>query len=321
VAARICVMIVLAGSLDLMLGHARIVSFAQGLFFGLGAYGVALVTRQTGPLPEALAGGAAAGAAAAAALALGIGLLSRRASAPRIALVTFVLAGTAAALAPHLPALTGGVAGLPVALPDALSADRSHGTLPPVTFGPLAIEDGPLSGRLVLYYLVFGCALALFGAMLRVARAGFVQRLRAQPGGATRGRLALGAIAAVVAALAGALFAIWTGEARPAATLGFDVTLALFVMVLIGGAGTLVGAAIGAVLVVAAGSWIAAPAPRLPPSLADLPVLADLLTPERWPLLLGLALVLTVALLPGGIAGALRGRDRSAPDPAPDLPR
>jgi len=42
VAAKTCVMILLAASYDLLLGYAGIVSFAHVMFFGVGAYGVGL---------------------------------------------------------------------------------------------------------------------------------------------------------------------------------------------------------------------------------------------------------------------------------------
>src|SRR5471032_222771 len=48
VAARICVFIVLAASFDLLLGYTGIVSFAHTMFFGLGAYGVAIALTRMG---------------------------------------------------------------------------------------------------------------------------------------------------------------------------------------------------------------------------------------------------------------------------------
>ena len=43
VAARICIFIILVASYDLMLGFTGIVSFAHTMFFGIGAYGVAIM--------------------------------------------------------------------------------------------------------------------------------------------------------------------------------------------------------------------------------------------------------------------------------------
>jgi branched-chain amino acid transport system permease protein len=48
VAAKTCVMILLAASYDLLLGYAGIVSFAHVMFFGVGAYGVGLMLYALG---------------------------------------------------------------------------------------------------------------------------------------------------------------------------------------------------------------------------------------------------------------------------------
>lgn len=318
VAARICVMIVLAASLDLMLGQARIVSFVHMLFFAMGAYGVALASLHMGPEPDTLIAGALAGAAGAGMLALVIGWLSRRAGAPQVAMFTFVVAATAAGLVGQFPSVTGGAEGLAVAVPAPLSASALHGTIPAVTLGGRAIDAVPVTGRIAAYYLVAGGALGLVVLMLGLVRAPFVRRLQAgfedgpRPAGTgramRRARLALAVAAAVIAALAGALFAVWMGQVAPDTTLGFDLMLALLLMVLIGGMGTVCGAVLGAALVVLAQTWFQSLSASLPPAIADLPVLPALLMPERWPFWVGMALVLGAAMVPTGITGLLRGR-------------
>jgi hypothetical protein len=45
VAAKVLVFIVLVASFDLLLGYTGIVSFAHTMFFGIGAYGVAIASR------------------------------------------------------------------------------------------------------------------------------------------------------------------------------------------------------------------------------------------------------------------------------------
>ena len=52
VAAKICVFIVLAASFDLLLGYTGIVSFAHTMFFGIGAYGVAIALTRMGMNPD-----------------------------------------------------------------------------------------------------------------------------------------------------------------------------------------------------------------------------------------------------------------------------
>ena len=61
VAAKMLVFIVLVASFDLLLGYTGIVSFAHTMFFGIGAYGVAIAaTRHRRRAGRALALGIAA---------------------------------------------------------------------------------------------------------------------------------------------------------------------------------------------------------------------------------------------------------------------
>ena len=57
VAAKVLVFIVLVASFDLLLGYTGIVSFAHTMFFGIGAYGIAIATTAMGPTWAALATG------------------------------------------------------------------------------------------------------------------------------------------------------------------------------------------------------------------------------------------------------------------------
>ena len=78
VAAKILVFIVLVASYDLLLGYTGIVSFAHTMFFGIGAYGVAIASVRLEPGWTAVLAGAAGGLAVSLAFALLIGLASLR---------------------------------------------------------------------------------------------------------------------------------------------------------------------------------------------------------------------------------------------------
>src|SRR5688572_3607799 len=78
VAAQCCIYIVLAASYDILLGYTGIVSFAHTLFFGLGAYAVAIATTRWGESWWALGAGALLGVFLAGLLAAAIGLFSLR---------------------------------------------------------------------------------------------------------------------------------------------------------------------------------------------------------------------------------------------------
>jgi branched-chain amino acid transport system permease protein len=49
VAAKVLIFVVLVASFDLLLGYTGIVSFAHTMFFGIGAYGVAIASGKLGP--------------------------------------------------------------------------------------------------------------------------------------------------------------------------------------------------------------------------------------------------------------------------------
>src|SRR5271169_4342366 len=78
VASRICIFVILVASYDLMLGFTGIVSFAHTMFFGIGAYGVAILLAKGWVGWGAVIVGAAAGVAVSLVVAVAIGLLSLR---------------------------------------------------------------------------------------------------------------------------------------------------------------------------------------------------------------------------------------------------
>jgi branched-chain amino acid transport system permease protein len=114
-------------------------------------------------------------------------------------------------------------------------------------------------------------------------------------------------IAAGVAALAGALLALWSSQTNPDTTLSFDIMIDILLMVVIGGMGTMYGAVIGAVLLVFAQNYLQDALGLANQALAGTPV-ASLFHPDRWLLWLGLAFILCVYFFPTGIVGRLRAR-------------
>src|SRR6058998_3816225 len=78
VAAKMLVFILLVASYDLLLGYTGIVSFAHTMFFGIGAYGVAVASTRLGATWEALAAGLAGALVLSFTLALVVGLFSLR---------------------------------------------------------------------------------------------------------------------------------------------------------------------------------------------------------------------------------------------------
>src|ERR1700709_42962 len=113
VAAKIIVFIVLAASFDLLLGYTGIVSFAHTMFFGIGAYGIAIASTHLGPTWGAVAIGTLAALAMSLVLSLLIGLFSLRVKAIFFAMITLAVASAFSTLASQLSDFTGGADGLP----------------------------------------------------------------------------------------------------------------------------------------------------------------------------------------------------------------
>ena len=97
VAAKILVFIVLVASYDLLLGYTGIVSFAHTMFFGIGAYGVAIASSHLEPGWGALAVGIACALAVSLLLSLVVGLASLRVKAIFFAMITLAVAAAFAA--------------------------------------------------------------------------------------------------------------------------------------------------------------------------------------------------------------------------------
>ena len=312
VAAKIVVFVVLVASYDLLLGYTGIVSFAHTMFFGIGAYGVAIACTRLGPTFGALAVGVVAALAVSLVLSLVIGLASLRVKAIFFAMITLAVASAFLTLASQLSDVTGGEDGLTFRLPEVLQPSFS-------------LRDEPflgaaLDGRLISYYALFVAAALLVLAMLRVVNSPFGRVLQAIRENDFRAeaigyrtvvyRTIANVLAALFATLAGSLLAIWLRYNGPDTSLAFEIMLDILLVVVIGGMGTIYGALVGSVLFVLAQSYLQDLLKLGAAALAGVPVLSQLVSPERWLLWLGVLFVLSVYHFPAGIVGRLRAGRR-----------
>ena len=316
VAARICIFVVLVASYDLLIGYTGIVSFAHTMFFGLGAYGTAMALKTMGPGFDAILLGGGAGVLAALVLAVLIGLLSLRVKAIFFAMVTLAAASVMLVLASQLSDLTGGEDGMTYEVPRLFSAATK--LLTDAEGKTLRLFGVALNGKIAAYYFVFLSSLALFVLMLRIVGSplGTVlmavreNEMRAEAIGyrVVAYRTAIFCIAAVIAALAGVLRAVWLKYVGPDVALSFAIMIDILLMVVIGGMGTIVGAVIGVVVMSLAQFYLKDLMEVGAAATADLPLLPDLLNPDRWLLWLGLLFILLVYFFPAGVAGTLMGK-------------
>jgi len=256
-----------AASLHFILGPGGMHSFGHAAYFGLGAYGAALLVRTLDlPMEAALL----LGPLAAAAGALLYGWFCVRLSGVYLTMLTLAFAQISWAIVFQWDDFTGGSNGL-------------TGVWPPEW-----ASQGP-----AFYWLTLGlCALGiyllrrlLFSPLGYALRASRDSALRADAIGIDVRRVQWTAfvIAGLFAGLAGALFAFSKGGVAPDA-MSVTKSVDALVMVLLGGVQTLAGPLVGA----AAFTWLHDTVAR---------------NTEYWRALMGATMLILVLLAPQGIAG------------------
>src|ERR1700737_3784768 len=259
-------------SYNLMLGYTGMVSFAHAAYYGIGAYTVALLYQDMhwsvlqglvlSPVVAGLAG-------------LVTGFISLRAVRLYFSLLTLAISQVCYVIAFEWYSFTGGDNGIHgISLPDFLSS-------PTVLYYFIAAVVA------VCLLIMFGLVRSPFGAALVAIRE---NRLRAASVGLNvkRDELAVFAIAAAFAGVAGALFAIYDLQAFPQ-LMYWTESAQPVVVTLLGGTGTFLGPALGA---------------------AVYTVLANSIGrsfPAQFDIVLGAIVLGVVLVAPGGLGSALDG--------------
>jgi branched-chain amino acid transport system permease protein len=278
------------------------------MFFGIGAYGIAITSSRMGATWEALATGLVASLAVSFVLSLAVGLFSLRVRAIFFAMITLAVAAAFQTLASQLSDLTGGEDGLSFKLPELL--------MPSTQFLDQPLLGVSVDGRLLTYYLLFFTALGLLLALLRIVNSPFGRVLQAIRENEFRAeaigyrvvvyRTTSSVLSALFATLAGAMLALWLRYNGPDTSLSFEIMIDVLLIVVIGGMGTMYGAAIGSVVFLVAQSYLQDLLKLASQAASGVPMLSALLSPDRWLLWLGLLFVLSVYYFPTGVVGRLR---------------
>lgn len=226
----------LALSVDILLGFGGLLSLGQALYFGVGAYSSALVLREVPSFWLALA------VATAVTLVAGIigGLIANRVRGVYFALITFGMAQVVAKVVYNTQELgaSDGLIGVPVLQ---------------IPLGPVTLAaDNPL-GFFCLTFVVIGLLYAVVSYLLTTPYGRIIIALKANEarvpflGYSTWGpRMVAYVLAALVAGISGALYPMLRGFVS-SDLISFASSGNALIMVIIGGAGTLVGALYGAV--------------------------------------------------------------------------
>jgi branched-chain amino acid transport system permease protein len=303
-AIKIAIFGALVASYDVVIGYTGIVSFGHAMYFGFGAYAVALAVGRFGaPTYVHLLVGFLTGMVVSALVAVLIGAFSLRVKAIFFAMITLAFAEFSGILAVQWSALTGGEDGLSPRLPGVFAVAYDGGRVLGV----------PITGKVVTYYVVLGVCAGLFLLMSRFVASPLGRALQAIRDNELRAE-ALGiptfalqivssTFASVVAAVVGGCYLMWVRYVNPESVLGVPVMLDVLLMVIIGGIGTLWGSLIGAAVLLTARLLL--------PDLRGLAVLlggselAQRLT-ARWLLVFGVLFILVVFFFPKGVLGTAR---------------
>jgi branched-chain amino acid transport system permease protein len=259
-----------AASLHFIMGPGGLHSFGHAAYFGLGAYGAALLIQRLGtPMELALL----LAPAVAAAGAILFGWFCVRLSGIYLAMLTLAFGQITWASVYQWDSFAGGSNGLMGVWPSPWLADKAA-----YYYLTLGLTAGAL---LLLYRMVF----SPFGFALRAGRD---SALRAEAIGIDVKRVQwVGfVLGGLVAGLAGALFAFSKGSISPE-SLHVGKSIDGLVMVLLGGLQTLSGPIVGAVSL----TWLQDTIAR---------------NVEYWRAVLGAVILVLVLFLPAGIAGLAR---------------
>lgn len=253
-ASEVLIYALAAMGCNLLLGYTGLLSFGQGIFFGLGSYTIALLlTRWPLPMPLALAAAVAMGALGAAL----VGWVAIRQRGTYFVMLTLAFAQMFYFLAYSFPGLTGGDNGLmDIPRPSIAMAGI---TLWPLT-SPWQYYGFVAAIFLMAFWLLQKASNSIFGRTLLAVRD---NEERAGAIGYNLRLLKLQAfvISGAVTGLAGALHAMMTGIA-PLANAEYHTSEMILVMTVIGGTGNLLASLLGSAFYLLMGDWLSTLWPR-----------------------------------------------------------
>lgn len=305
VVVKIMVFTVAVASFDIIIGYTGIISFAHGMFFGLGAYSVALVSYYSGePGYHHLALALLLALVLSGVVAVLIAVFSLRVKAIFFAMMTLAVAEFCHILGYQWSSLTMGEDGISFNMPGIFHVDWTAGRF-------LGTE---INGRLMSYYFILVLSVLLFVGLVRFVRSPVGRVLKSIRENEQRStalgykifhyRVLSTVFGSTVSSLAGVMFAMWLSYVNPDTVLGIPLMLNILLMVIVGGLGTVYGAIIGAAFINIVETWLP-DLEKLTVNLFPNAVLIHRLA-ERWILYFGILYILVVLFFPKGVIGTAR---------------
>ncbi|WP_242220927.1 branched-chain amino acid ABC transporter permease [Bacillus cereus group sp. BfR-BA-01380] len=275
---QIFIFAIFAMSFDILLGYTGIVSFGHCMFFGIGAYCVALLfDRQEASLSSFLMGVILA-VTLSAVISYMIGILSLRLKSHFYAMLTLAISQLIFVLAEKWRTVTHGGDGFTFRVPD-IFRDR-------FTFYYIT-----LISLVIIFLLLQLFTKSSIGKVLKAISQN-EQRVEALGYKILHYKVIASVVAGIVASVSGALFVI-TLRFVNTTVFSIDMTLNALLMTTIGGIGTLVGGIIGAGIIESMKYYLSELASQYPIF-------------ERWTIFLGLLYIIVLLGLPTGMLGTVR---------------
>ena len=273
--SQVLIMIMLALSLDLVLGYAGIVTLGHAAFFGLGAYTVALASVKLGwtePVSGVVAAGIVAGL-----IGIVVGWFILRYRGLTLLMLTIAFAALLQEAGNIRSDFTGGYDGLPGLTFDPLLGRFQYDLYGHTNYWYV------LAVLAVVFYFVRRIVYSPFGQALTGIREN-VRRMHSIGSPVHRRVVTVYAISAGIAGIAGALFT-QTNAYVTLTVFDFDASAKVMVMLILGGTGRLYGAFIGAAIYMVMEDYFSK------------------LSPTFWQFGIGLMLVLAVLFARRGLLG------------------
>jgi branched-chain amino acid transport system permease protein len=284
---------VAAAGLNLLTGYNGQISVGHGALYGLGAYTSAILVTEAG-WPMLVTVVAAAAVCFIAGVAIGLPAL--RIKGLYLALVTLSVAVLFPAIVEQFSGITGGGSGLSLVVPQD-DCPRGRPECPVRWESPI---EGLASDQW-RYFLFLAITVAMFVLVANIVRSRTGRSLvairdnetAAEASGihVSRVKILTFGTSAAIAGVGGAMLALNNGRLNPT-SFSLLVSIYLLVAVVVGGAATIIGPAIGTII---AGLFSNVIAPELPGRFEN-----------AAPVILGVLLILQMLLAPNGVAGQFR---------------
>ena len=272
---EIIIFALFAVSYNLLLGYAGLLSFGHAMFFGVGAYTVAIVLNRIPGLSFFGAVMISAMVTTVAGLAVG-SLLLRHKGVP-FALLTLAFNALFYAIATKWHNITGGDDGLSIRLPD-------------INLGFAHLKTGDITVFYYITLLIIGSVILFCWYFTRTAMGQTVllmreneERMKFIGYNTNVSRLILFVFTGFLAGLAGSFYTLHY-QFTSISAISIDMSTIVVLMVIIGGTGSFIGPILGACVYI-----------YLQDFLSDIT--------DRWPFIMGVIFIFIILYVPRGLSG------------------